>query len=150
MLTQSLPSQHRHAVAHAADRLGATASLLCAVHCAALPLLLALLPAVGLGFLADHRFEHWFIACASVLAVASILSAFRRHRVLRALAFLVPGLVLLWLGGFVVETEVSKLGHVLLVVCGGSCVALAHIVNLRLVNAYERATSCDTADRAIV
>ncbi|HXD83673.1 MAG TPA: MerC domain-containing protein, partial [Rudaea sp.] len=50
------------ALAHAADRLGAAASLLCAVHCAALPFVLALLPALGLGFLANHGFERAFIA----------------------------------------------------------------------------------------
>ncbi|MEO7072934.1 MAG: MerC domain-containing protein, partial [Rhodanobacter sp.] len=52
---------------HAADRVGATASFLCAVHCAALPFVLALLPFVGLGFLADHRFERGFVLFACVL-----------------------------------------------------------------------------------
>ena len=150
MLSGLAQTSHRHTVAHAADRLGATASLLCAVHCAALPFLLALLPALGLGFLADHRFEHWFIACASVLAVASIVSAYRRHRVARPLMFLFPGLLLLWLGGFVVEVDVSAIGHATLVVLGGSCVALAHIVNLRLVYAHERRVCCDVPDDSAI
>lgn len=55
-------------LARLADRVGATASLLCAVHCAVLPFVLAVLPALSLSFLADHRFERVFIACASGLA----------------------------------------------------------------------------------
>ena len=39
------------------DKAGATASLACAVHCALMPLVVTLLPLVGLGFLADERTE---------------------------------------------------------------------------------------------
>ena len=116
----------------AADRLGAAASLLCAVHCATLPFLLALLPALGLGFLANHGFERGFIACASVLAVTMALLGYRRHRTVRAFALLVPGLVLLWIGGFVFDLDSATLWHSLFVVAGGTCVSLAHIVNLRV------------------
>ncbi|MGH8115222.1 MAG: MerC domain-containing protein [Rhodanobacteraceae bacterium] len=56
------------------DRVGATASFACAVHCVALPFVLALLPLVGLGFLAGHTFERVFVACAALLASASILT----------------------------------------------------------------------------
>ena len=48
-------SQRRLPLASRFDRLGATASFLCAVHCAALPLVIATLPAIGLGFLANHE-----------------------------------------------------------------------------------------------
>src|SRR5690348_9027020 len=58
-------------LAVAADRVGATASFLCAVHCALLPFVIALLPLIGLGFLADHRFERVFVACAAALASRS-------------------------------------------------------------------------------
>ena len=67
-------------LAHVADRVGATASFLCAVHCAALPFVIAILPALGLSFLADHRFERIFIACASALALAALIRGYRRHR----------------------------------------------------------------------
>src|ERR1700754_899180 len=81
-------------LARVADRFGATASFLCAVHCAALPLVIAALPAIGLGFLANHRFERGFIAFASVLALSTLIMGFRRHRQFRAFWFLVPGILL--------------------------------------------------------
>jgi hypothetical protein len=123
---------HRHALAHLADRVGATASLICALHCAALPFVLAVLPALGLGFLADHLFERIFIACASALALTVLLHGYRRHRDGRALTLLVPGLLLLWIGGFLVDGHDTIGLHALLVVLGGSCVALAHLTNLRV------------------
>jgi hypothetical protein len=108
------------------------ASLLCALHCAALPFVLALLPALGLGFLANHGFERAFIACASVLAIVMAVAGYRRHRTARAFAFLIPGLALLWLGGFAFDLANATLWHSLFVAAGGTCVALAHVVNLRL------------------
>jgi hypothetical protein len=133
-------SVNRHAFAHVADRIGATASFLCALHCAALPFVLAILPALGLGFLADHLFERIFIACASGFALTVLLHGYRRHRDARALALLVPGLLLLWIGGFLFDGHTSIGLHAMLVAIGGSCVALAHITNLRLQHAES---SCD-------
>jgi hypothetical protein len=128
-------------LAGAADRLGAAASLLCAVHCAALPFLLALLPALGLGFLASHGFERGFIAFASVFAVTmAVLGYRRRRRGARAFALLVPGLVLLWIGGFAFDLGGAALWHSIFVVAGGTCVALAHLANLRLARTEP---SCD-------
>lgn len=127
-----------------ADRLGAVASLLCAVHCAALPFLLAVLPALGLGFLASHGFERGFIAFASVLAMTMAVIGYRRHRTARAFALLVPGLLLLWIGGFAFDLNHAPLLHSLLVVMGGSCVSFAHFINLRLGRAVRPVCDCVT------
>jgi hypothetical protein len=119
-----------------ADRFGAAASSLCAVHCALLPVVVALLPALGLGFLADPRFERGFIAFASVLAISMAVIAFRRHRNPRAFWFLVPGITLLLTGAFIGFDHhldaAGNLGHALTVSAGGALVAIAHLVNLRM------------------
>jgi hypothetical protein len=130
------PANHA-GVADIADRVGATASFLCALHCALLPLVFALLPAIGLGFLADHGFERWFIAFATTLALTMLVRGYLRHRVPLALGLLLPSLVLLWLGGFVFDFETSAALHATLVALGGSGVAAAHLVNLRLGHAYD-------------
>jgi hypothetical protein len=124
------------ALAHVADRLGATASFLCALHCAALPFVLTVLPALGLGFLGDHRFERVFIAFASVLALTTLIRGYRRHRMPGALILLVPGLSLLWTGGWIFDTGMAPVLHAVLVTLGGSCVALAHMVNMRLTTLF--------------
>jgi hypothetical protein len=124
------------ALAHVADRVGATASFLCALHCAALPFVLTVLPALGLSFLSDHRFEHVFIAFASVLALTALIRGYRRHRVAAALCLLAPGLILLWTGGWFFDTGSAPIVHAVLVALGGGCVALAHIVNMRLTHLF--------------
>jgi hypothetical protein len=55
------------------DRAGMTASIACAVHCAALPLILMTLPALGLAWL-DSAWVDW-----TMVLVAAII-ALRAHR----------------------------------------------------------------------
>lgn len=113
------------------DRVGATASLLCAVHCALLPFVLALLPLVGLAFLAGPVFERVFVACAVALASGSLLLAYRRHRRPHALLLMLPGIALLLFGIFV-DVHSALLVHTVSVVAGGVLVASAHVTNLVL------------------
>jgi hypothetical protein len=72
-----------------------------------------------------------------------LLRGYRHHHDPRALIFLVPGLVLLWVGGFLVDGHDTVGPHALLVVLGGSCLALAHLTNLRLQHA-----NCDCVTAA--
>ncbi|WP_266160857.1 MerC domain-containing protein [Dyella silvatica] len=113
-----------------ADRIGATASFLCAVHCAALPFVLALLPVLGLEFLADHRFERGFVFFACILALISLISGFRRHHRPLPLLLALPGMTLLVLGVTYAEHYSIAL-HSVLVTCGGLLLASAHFINLR-------------------
>ncbi len=120
------------------DRVGATASLLCAVHCILLPFVLALLPLIGLEFLAGHTFERVFVACAAVLAGTSVLVGYRRHRQPRALFLMIPGIALL-LSGVTVDLNTHVLVHTLCVVTGGVLVASAHVTNLVLTHRWQHA-----------
>jgi hypothetical protein len=113
-----------------ADRIGATASFLCAIHCALLPFVLALLPFVGLEFLADPRFERGFVLFACALALVALIRGFRRHQQPLPLLLAIPGLVLLLLGVTYAEGY-SLILHSVLVTCGGLLLACAHFVNLR-------------------
>lgn len=113
------------------DRIGAVASFVCAVHCALLPIVFGVLPALGLGLLADHSLERAFVAFAIILATTSLLFGLRRHGSYRAFWLLVPGIALL-LAGMLVGDDHTDVTHAVLVSIGGTLVALSHIVNLRL------------------
>lgn len=123
------------------DRIGATASFVCAVHCALLPLVIALLPAIGLGILADHAFERGFIAFAAALAVFSLVTGYRRHRRYRAFGFLLPGVALM-LAGLAVDFDARPTLHAMLVSTGGTLVALSHLANLRLARRHVHDATC--------
>lgn len=112
-----------------ADRVGATASFLCAIHCALLPFVLTLLPLVGLGFLASHEFERGFVAFAVLLAMVALVIGYRRHHRALPLFLAVPGLALLLVGIALVDSHTLLL-HSVLVTCGGLLVASAHFTNL--------------------
>lgn len=131
------PAPRRLAVV--VDRVGATASLLCAVHCVLLPFVLALLPLIGLEFLAGHLFERIFVACAAALACASLIMGYRRHRNPRALYLMVPGIALL-VFGIAIDLDVHVVIHTVSVVIGGVLLASAHITNLVLTHRHHRAT----------
>jgi len=124
------------------DSLGSAAAMLCAMHCALLPLVLAALPALGLAVLAATRWELPYVAFASLLAFASLWQGFRRHRVYRALAFLMPGLVAVWAGLLVPALHEDVVRHAITMTFGGTLVAVAHLVNLRLTHGHVHDASC--------
>ena len=115
--------------------------MLCAVHCAALPLVLAIAPAIGAGF-ASPTFEIAFIAFASVLGLTSLILGYRQHRVGRALLLLAPGIALLWAAVLIEPLHENLLGHAVAMACGGSLIAIAHLLNLRLAHAHADGLAC--------
>ena len=126
----SVVMEHRYRVL--LDRLGATGSLLCAVHCALLPLLIAILPSIGVATWLSEDAEEWFVIFASLVGLFSVVWGYRRHREVRALGLLLPGLAALWFGVLYPPLHASAVLHALVMTCGGTLVALAHVANLRL------------------
>jgi hypothetical protein len=116
---------------HNADRLGFAASFLCALHCALWPWLLALAPAFGLEFGGWVDVDQAFVVFATLLGVSTLTLGWRRHRIFRAWALLVPGLGLVWIGSFG-PLHAHDLSHALVMTAGGVLLALAHMLNLRL------------------
>ena len=114
------------------DRLGAAGSLLCALHCALLPLAIAVLPALGIALWSSEVFELGFVIFATLLGVVTLVLGYRRHRVGRALALLLPGLAVLWLGLLAAPLHTQTVAHAVTMTLGGTLVGVAHLTNLRL------------------
>lgn len=127
----STPTSSRSRWWNIADRIGAIASFLCAIHCAALPFVLAILPLLGLTFLASHGFERGFVLFASALAMWALVNGYRRHHRPLPLRLAFPGLLLL-VAGVTFAESYSIIVHSVLVTCGGMLVASAHFFNLRI------------------
>lgn len=124
------------------DRLGATGSLLCAIHCALLPLLIAVLPTLGIAAWLDDGFERGFVAFATLLGLFTLIWGYRRHRAVRALWLLLPGLAALWLGIGYAPLHHSVAAHAVAMTLGGTLVGLAHLANLRLNHGHVHDAHC--------
>jgi MerC mercury resistance protein len=116
---------------HHADRFGFAASFLCAIHCALWPWLLAMAPAFGLEFGGLVDMDQAFVVFATLLGVSTLTLGWRRHRIFRAWALLLPGLGLVWAGSFGPLHD-HDLMHAVVMTLGGMLLALAHLLNLRL------------------
>lgn len=125
-----------------ADSFGSVGALICAVHCALLPLVMASLPALGLGFLLSPTLEYGYAAFASVLAVISLWQGYRSHRIRSALYWLVPGLVAIWAGLLNEWLHHDVIAHALVMTFGGVLIGSAHLINRRLSRLHIAAMCC--------
>jgi hypothetical protein len=121
-----------------ADRIGFAASFLCALHCALVPVLLAVAPAVGMKLGGWLDLDQAFVVFATLLGATTLTLGWRRHRAFRAWALLVPGLLLVWAGAFTALHNHGLL-HALVMTGGGLLLAGAHLLNLRLTHAARGA-----------
>lgn len=62
------------------DWMGIVASVGCAIHCAAMPFVIAYLPALGLSFLADEAFHKWMALVCFLIAIVAFIPGIRKHR----------------------------------------------------------------------
>jgi hypothetical protein len=124
------------------DRLGATGSLLCAIHCALLPAVIALLPSLGIAAWLGDGFERGFVAFATFLGLFTIVWGYRRHRAVRALWLLLPGLAALWFATGYAPLHHAVVPHAIVMTFGGTLVGLAHLANLRLNHGHVHDAHC--------
>lgn len=108
------------------DFIGFSVSLLCAIHCAALPLVLSLTPLAGLHFLSNPWIECTIIFLSFCIASMAILNGYRKHHRKRLpLILVITGFVFISTGYF---SELEWM-EVLFMVLGGITIATAHFKN---------------------
>ena len=135
-----LPPSHKlDAPALWIDQLGAGLSLICALHCLAVPLLLPLLSFAGMGFFASESVETAFLGTALVLAGGSLCWGFRIHHQRHTL-LLLGGALLLIVGGRFSPEETAE---VVCVVLGTGLLAGGHLLNRHL---CKTCLQCQAAD----
>jgi MerC mercury resistance protein len=118
------------------DRLGAAASLACAVHCTVMPLLVGLLPLVGLSFLASEQAEWSLIGLSFAVGGSSLIPSYaRKHRHWRPLLLFAFGSSLIIIVRLLAE-EGSRLESPVMAI-GALLIACAHMVNRRLCRSCE-------------
>jgi hypothetical protein len=110
------------------DNVGMTASILCAVHCAIVPLLITSLPLLGLGFLANPWVEWSMITFAVFIGFYAIgLSYVRSHHRILPLVLLFGGFLVIIIG----HIYVTSWREAIIVPFGGLLIATAHFFNYK-------------------
>ncbi|AGA78943.1 MerC domain-containing protein [Echinicola vietnamensis] len=115
------------------DFLGISASLLCGIHCAALPFILVVTPLAGLKFLTDPWIEYSVLIVSLLLALGALSHGYRKHHrrplplVIAASGFLVIGI-----GHLIHDHHVHEISHIIVSV--GACgVAVSHFINWKFI-----------------
>ena len=108
------------------DALGVTTSLVCAVHCAVLPLLFTSLPFLGIDFVKDKVFEYSMIGLAFIIGVIALSHGYRKHH-----HKLYP--VTIFTGGFIflVIKEWLPAYEIPFLIVAVTLILLAHYLNYR-------------------
>lgn len=110
------------------DKIGAVLGFACAIHCILVPLALGVLPALGLGFLADEGVDHTIVGVATVFAAIAAFIGWRTHHERRIVLAFAGSIGLLFLAHAAGE---HSLGARMISVAGGLGLAAAHLWNTR-------------------
>ncbi|MGJ8691499.1 MAG: MerC domain-containing protein [Thalassotalea sp.] len=124
------------------DKIGIAATSLCALHCILLPILLPALPLLGLSFLADHTWEHFFLIATAVLGTIALFSGFRRyHKRLYPFYLLYLGVSIYW-----IKHDFAEQYEIYFIVIGGGLIVAAHFLNIKLCNSCKTCTVEEEAE----
>jgi len=114
------------------DQLGMTASIACAIHCAALPFLITTLPLMGLSFLAESWVELTMICLSLIIGIWSLSTSYPKHKRFLPIGILIAGFACIATGHYLIHEL-----EAILIPLGGFTIAGAHFVNWK----YSRSCS---------
>lgn len=123
------------------DRTAVGLSLLCAVHCLALPLAIALLPSLSALGLADEAFHTWLALAVIPLSAFALTLGCKAHRQMVVFYTGLAGLSLLCLPLLLGHELLGESGEKTLTLAGAVLIAASHIKNFRLCR-QSRACEC--------
>jgi hypothetical protein len=144
------------------DVIGGASSTACAIHCAVLPLVSSILPALGLAWLASRYFGVGMIITTGIIATWAISKGFRLHNRCWPIGFLGLGLVLLCLSEFCLRhvylspmmarrmhmsSQVlwrMNYAHYTVSFVGGMMIAIAHLLNHYFHKGCHTSIPCNT------
>lgn len=120
------------------DGLGIAASLICAIHCAVLPLLFTSLPLMGIDLVKDKVFEFGMIGLAFIIGCYALYHGYQKHH-----HRLVPFVLLSTGFVFLIVKELLPTHAVWMVFPALAFIVSAHYFNYRL---CQKAKHCHADD----
>lgn len=116
------------------DLIALTSSLVCAIHCAAIPLVLSFYTLGSLQFLHNPLIEWFFIGIGFVFVVTSLWPSYKKtHHKIKPLLFSCMGFGFIMLG----KLELSESWEIFNTIIGTFLVSIAHYTNWKLLQAFN-------------
>jgi len=114
------------------DNMAIGLSLLCAIHCLALPLVMVLLPSLVASSLNDEAFHLWLVLAVLPISAYGLTMGCKKHQHYRVLIMGGIGLSILAITLSLGHQTLGDTLEKMFTVIGASIVALGHIWNYRL------------------
>ena len=115
------------------DNLGIAASILCLIHCLAMPFVVALLPFMGLQFLESHESHLWLGGIIIALALIAIVPSYLKHKRKRILSGMIAGISLVLAGSYLSHIFHVLHEHELWILIAGNLILVAtHLFNKKV------------------
>ncbi len=122
------------------DKAAIGLSLLCALHCLAVPLLVSLLPSIAAIGLADESFHRWIVLGVIPLSIFALTLGCNRHGAKGVLLTGIVGISILCLTAFLGHDLLGEAAEKWMTLTGAMLVATSHIRNYHL---CQRRDSCE-------
>ncbi len=122
------------------DKTAISLSLLCSIHCLALPLLMVLLPSIAALPLADEAFHVWMVFAVVPISAYALFMGCKNHKNLHVLLLGGIGLFLLCVTAFLGHDLLGEVWEKALTVTGSAFIALGHLWNYHL---CQQPDACD-------
>jgi peptidoglycan/LPS O-acetylase OafA/YrhL len=119
----------RNGLRRASDFIGIGLSLLCLVHCLALPVLIAFAPAILRGLPGDDVTHRSLAVLIGFVGFLAFRSGYKVHRRRWVLAAFITGLLMVSLAAVLGDEVLTGYGEAAITVCGGLLLVTAHLVN---------------------
>ena len=114
------------------DKTAVSLSLVCAIHCLAMPMAVVLLPSVAALSLSDEAFHIWLLVAVLPFSIYALTMGCKKHKRYRLLLIGGAGLLVLSFAGFFGHDTLGHAWERWLTLIGASVIALGHLWNHRL------------------
>lgn len=121
------------------DKLGASASTICLVHCTILPLVLSLFPLLALKMANFEIAEIILFISAIIFGIFAACYGYKKHKGTTPLLLLSSGILCLILGRLT-DNHNYNIYHIVVMVIAGIFLVCGHFINNKLCNSCHKCT----------
>jgi hypothetical protein len=123
------------------DKFSIGLSMLCAIHCMLLPLLLVALPSLGALQLDNEAFHIWMLIAVIPTSIYALTLGCKKHKRYRLIIWGVAGLIFMILAVTLGHEVTGDIGEKLLTLLGATLVVIAHLGNFNRCRQHKTCSS---------